>query len=215
MKLYKKSDLLSRHGLIISRDGDVVAIDNEIVDLANELETKFQAAMYLKDQPDPIPERSLEGFSRDHMEATNIEIQIETPLMDAEVAKSFALMDEVDSASIREDANKLLANFHPLVEFVLSDEVLGIDGQISQHKFDTPLLGNPLLIDGDAIVNAAIVVSQVEHNNYDDIEVNCVDGDELSFSELMTMKYGKGEMEIDPSNGVDPYEQEQTEGNES
>ena len=219
MKLYKKSDLEFRHGMLIANDGNVVAVDNEIIDLANELETEYQKACYLEEQPEPVPERSLDNFEREHYVGNpRLHVNINTPLLDAKIEEAMSIMTELDAASANNNINDLFEQFSPLVDFVASDEVLSIDGQVSQHKFDTPKIGNPLEITNQKLVFIAAKISYVRNGLFDELEVRFSEDKMLKdpLKRLLENSSVKDvSKEFDPSDGVDPYEQEQTEGDKS
>lgn len=143
MKMYKKEDLSYKNGLIVAPDGEVVAIDNEVVDMANELETRIQKADYLKAQPEPVAIPTLDGFVR-QTETTITSFTCDTPLMDERVEKSIDLMNEIDNKTMTDKLNNQLELLTPLVCFVKDDELLSVENN-SQHRFDVPVMGNPLV----------------------------------------------------------------------
>lgn len=132
-----------KNGMIVSKDGDVLNIDSCIVDLANELETKLQKARYLAAQPKATPHPSLDGFVR--KSENDIELfKCDTPILDAKNLEALEFMDEIDQLSLSEKMNDMLLGMKELVMFVKDDEVISMHEGMFLHKFDTPLLGNPL-----------------------------------------------------------------------
>ena len=216
MKLYKKSDLTFKHNMLVTNDNEVVAIDNEIVDLFNVFETNYQKACYMMNQPDPVPERSIDGFNRKHS-GKHAELLVPTPRMDAKVNEALALMDELDNASVLEEANEILRSYQPIVDFIRDDEVLGIDGQFSVHKFDTPMLENPLELTMQDLIQAALIIASVRKDNYDfDYEIDSQPlSEQVDKMELQENAMQQQWAENFKPEGVDPYESEQEEGNAS
>lgn len=144
MKAFKKTDLEFVNGYLVHKDtGDVVALDNEIVELANELETRVQKAKFLDSEPEYCAGPDLSKFNRKH----SIDLpyfETNTPFLDIQVAKSLAIMDEIDEVNIVDRMNEVIKGMIPLVMFTKEDTVLSIDGQPTLTRFDTPTLGNPL-----------------------------------------------------------------------
>lgn len=156
MKLYAKSELNYTNGLLTTKDGDVVAIDNEIVDLANTLEERLQRAMYLDEQPEFCPGPDLTNFKR-KSEFKDYSIETPTPLHDMEAKKTMALMDEIDNANAGEKINDDLAGMKPLLEFADSDSALACEAG-NPHRFDLPIIGNPLELTVSKIQAALYVI---------------------------------------------------------
>lgn len=160
MKMYKKKDLSYKNGLIVAPDGEVVAIDNEVVDMANELETRIQKASYLKSQPEPVAIPTLEGFVR-QTETTLTSFVCDTPLMDEQVERSMKLMEEIDDQAMTDKLNEQLKYLTPLVYFVKDDELLSVEND-SQHRFDVPVMGNPLEWTEDLLMEFVCKANGVE-----------------------------------------------------
>lgn len=144
MKMYNKSDLSLVDGLIVADNGEVVSPSPYVIHLANKLETMAQKAKWLKAQPKAQPMPNLDEFERESIyDQTGLEFTVETPMVDIEVAKAMAIMDELDDMKTVEQANDLLKDFSALLRFVESDNVLDCGNKIDD-VFDTPTLGNPL-----------------------------------------------------------------------
>ena len=142
MKMYNKSDLAYKNGLLVNKEGDVVAIDNAVVDLANELETRIQKARYLNAQPVAVVAPSLNGFKRQSENSLNLFV-CETPALDKTIDEAMELMSDIDSMETTEMLNNQLQGYADLVYFVRDDSVVDCQ-QGTPHRFDVPTLGNPL-----------------------------------------------------------------------
>lgn len=152
MKVFKKSELTLVDGLFVTPDNEIVCLDSDIVDLANELETKYQKALYLKEQPEAQPMPTLNGFKRESVNKIEL-FTIETPLNDKHNKEVIALMDEIDDAQLGRQMNDMLESMFELVMFVRNDTVVSLDAGVV-HRFDTPKLGNPLDWTEDTVVKA-------------------------------------------------------------
>lgn len=160
MKVYAKDKLKYKNGMLVADSGDVVGIDPEIVDFANELETKVQKAQWLKTQPEACAGPNFAEFKRKGED----EIQgfiVETPLLDERAEQSMALMEELDSKCLNDKMNDQLMSMYPLMLFVKDDSVVDVNPD-KLHKFDCPVLGNPLTWTEDTILNAIAVINNVE-----------------------------------------------------
>ncbi len=152
MKLYKKEDLVLKNGYLVTAGGnEVIVVDPAAVCQANRLETLYQKAAYLAEQPEATPIPSLDGFERESSHDVP-KFVCETPLNDAEVEHSIALMDEIDRAQVTQHMNEMLESMTELVEFVKSDEVVELEG-LAPSQFDTPRLGDPLEWDLDFLMS--------------------------------------------------------------
>lgn len=143
MKLYKKSDLTFKNGMLVDGEGNVVAPIPAIAKMANELETCLQKAEYAKGMPEvaeaPAP------FHRKSIgdELPVKEFTCETPLMDKRVEDTLALMDEIDTASTCDKINEVMrTRYAELLQWAADDAVVGTEGTLV--LFDTPTMGNPL-----------------------------------------------------------------------
>lgn len=143
MKMYAKADLEYKNGYIVDKQGEVVAIDNEIVDLFNKLETDMQHAYWEKGQP-KIELPSIEKFSR-VSERGNVYAHIEanTPKLDKEIDKAIAIMDELDAVDRAKKVNDYFNGIVPIQLFIADENIVACESAVP-HRFDLPLLGNPL-----------------------------------------------------------------------
>lgn len=164
MKVYPKSDLHLKDGLLVTSEGDVVCIDPDIVDLANELETKLQKARFLAKQPEAQPMPSLEGFVRKSVNKIEM-FTTETPLADKQAEDALAFMNELDDVKLTNDMNQMLNGMFDLVMFVREDSVLGMEAA-SIHRFDTPELGNPLTWNEDTLATAVAEIHGCKVTDY-------------------------------------------------
>ena len=160
MKIYNKNDLTYKNGYIIC-DDKVVSIDNEIVDLLNKLDTDIQRAEWRQAKSDNAHEAWKEAMSQfePKSEFTLPEIGAETPVLDAKIEEAKMLMDDIDAKAYAAQANDYLAGIKPVVLFVQDDSVVEFE-QPTQHRFDLPVVGNPLELDGESL---ALLVCRVYH----------------------------------------------------
>lgn len=157
MKMYNKSDLSMNHGLLVSKDGDIVLPDFRIVQQANELETLIQKMKYLSAQPKAAPMPSLDGFKRRSIDdSESRKFEVSTPTMDAKADEAMKLMEELDDMAVADKANGMLDDFKSLLDFVTQDFVVDCGNQL--YKFDTPMLGNVLMLTEAEVVNAIAYV---------------------------------------------------------
>lgn len=143
-KIIKKSELTFVDGMLVKGD-DVICIDPVIIHQANRLETLAQKTAYLMAQPDYSPVPSLDGFEREYAADQRIgKFVVETPTLDAKAKEAMAIMDELDDATVAQQANSLLENYRELYEFASCDYVIGSTDSVNAIKFDLPTIGNPL-----------------------------------------------------------------------
>lgn len=176
MKMYNKSDLSLRNGMLVSADGDIIMPDAKIVEQANSLETLSQKVAYLAAQPSATPMPSLDGFERKSIKDGVIDgakFEATTPILDMQAAKTIAMMDEIDDVNTVKEANKLLSRFTELLEFVNGEYVIDCGGD-TIVKFDTPTLGSVLELTQKDITSVVALASGLEGDK--DCE-NCDDED--------------------------------------
>lgn len=166
MKMYKKSELSIVDNLIVTKDMEVVAVDDSVIWQANRLETMLQQAKFIAAQPDATPAPSLDGFERKSVDDDVKGVfNAHTPMLDRKAAETMAIMDELDDASTASKANELLSSFKELLKFVRSEYVM--DRGICHEVFDTPLLGSPLEMTEETIVNAVAEICGMEPEGSD------------------------------------------------
>ena len=176
MKMYNKSNLSLRNGMLVSADGDIIMPDARIVEQANALETLSQKVAYLAAQPSATPMPSLEGFERKSIKSDVIDgakFEATTPILDLQAAKTMAMMDEIDDVNTVKEANKLLSRFAELLEFVNGEYVIDCGGD-TIVKFDMPTLGSVLELTQKDITSVVALASGLEGDK--DCE-NCDDED--------------------------------------
>lgn len=152
MKMYKKSELSLKNGMLVTAEGDVVVPDPAVVDQANQLETMVQKRRWLDGQPSMCAGPNLSEFERKSICDEEIhKFTCDTPLMDKKAEESIALMDELDCVEKCDKLNAIQDQFRMLFSWVGDDMVLCGEGTLV--KFDTPTLGNPLDWDKDSVQN--------------------------------------------------------------
>ena len=154
MKMYNKCDLEYTNGYLVF-DGEIIPIDNEIVDLANKFERDSQLAEFKKKQ-DAVNESAKKFVIQDsefkfESERTVPQAVPSTPLLDKKAEEAIKLMDELDDIAAAKAVNEYFSCMTPLLYFINDDVVVSCEGQVKQHRFDLPTLGNPLLWDYDFV----------------------------------------------------------------
>lgn len=155
-KMYGKSQVIFSNGYIINDDNNVVCLPDKVAEQLNELEEIFQKAEYLKAQDPASPMPSLDGFKRKSIRKT-IEIEASTPTIDAKVAESMAIRDELRKMNNADTMNEFIFMYQEVFHFVQDDTF--VEGEKAVF-IDTPTLGNPLDIKvGDLLDKLAEYVS--------------------------------------------------------
>lgn len=149
MKMFDKNECEYKGGYIVC-EGQVVCIDNEIVDLFNKLDTDVQRAKFeAAHRQAPVDQDEAFAPKSEHG-AIYPTIEAKTPELDKMAAKAVKLMDEVDAMESAARANEYFAGIHPLIMFV-NDGFVVSGEQAVQHRFDLPVVGNPLELDKDKL----------------------------------------------------------------
>lgn len=151
MKMYKKSDLNLVNGMLVAESGDIVMPDLRIVKQANDFETIIQQAAFLEDQPEATPMPSLKGFERVSINDREDTFTASTPMLDKQAARTMAMMEELDDIDIVNKANKMVADFKLLIDFIANDYVIDCGGDIVM-PFDTPVFGDVLKLTKDEVI---------------------------------------------------------------
>lgn len=177
-KIVKKSELKDVQGHLAIGD-EVVTVEPAIISQANELEDALQHAVWEYQAADKHePAKEVKPFKRIHSNKQSITVMAPTPTLDERAAKSKKIMDEIDATAICEAVNADLAKYVDLVTFADSDEVVVYDGSLVTDRFDTPVLGDPLSLSVDRIVEAASFINSVRCGRFDLALVHCVCGSE-------------------------------------
>ena len=156
MKVYKKSKLTIKDGLVLTKKGKVVAINPVVVESANRLDLDLQKALYLKAQPKAVPAPSLKDFEpKSEGMWDNYHVVVETPLKDKEIEHSIALMEELDKQTDALELEKYIGIYKDLLEFVGYDSALSHDAD--PIRINTPELGNLLELDTKAVLEAITI----------------------------------------------------------
>ncbi len=212
MKMYNKSNLTFNGSFIIAPNREIVAVDPSIVAQANQLETLKQKAEYLAAQPEATPMPTLDGFKRKSVRDSALsEFEVKTPIIDMKIAEGVALMDEIDDMQTAEVANRMLADYIELLEFVDSDYVIDHN---SDHvmRFDTPTLGNVLELTKQDIVDTVATLCGLERVENEDYEYTAglydkmhilTDEESQQLTELPDMIAARDEAETDAEDNQD------------
>lgn len=156
MKVYKKSKLTIKDGLVLTKKGKVVALNPIVIELANRLDLDLQKALYLKAQPKAVPAPSLKGFEpKSENMWDNYHVATKTPLHDEEIERSIALMEELDRQTDALELEKYIGIYKDLLEFVSDYSALSHDAD--PIRINTPELGNLLKLDTKDVLEAIIM----------------------------------------------------------
>ena len=139
--------------MLVTADGTIVVPDPKVVEQANELETLIQEAVYLMKQPDAAPAPSLSGFERKSVFKVKGYFIAETPTLDKKANEAMALMDELDDANRAADINNHIQHFADLVRFAGADRIVCFEDNACSNRFDTPVLGDPLKLSVNDVIN--------------------------------------------------------------
>lgn len=164
MKKYNKAELVFEDGYICTKDGDVINVHPAIIKQANELETKYQQFKYLDAQPKAQPMPTLDGFERESAFDIKPGFVAHTPILDKKCQDAFDLMKEIELTETAEKLNEIMDTFRELFLFAMNDYVY--DCNFSEPwRFDTPLLGDPLKLTEDKLIDILAEVVGYETEN--------------------------------------------------
>ena len=176
MKLYKKSDLSVINGMLVNSDNEVVIPVGNVIEQANFLETLLQKTEYINAQPKATPMPSLDGFVRKSIKDDlrgSMTFEVSTPVLDVEIAKTMAMMDEIDDIDSVHKANEVIKEFENLVAFTESEYVAS-QCDDTMVVCDTPTLGSILDLTKDDVVNAVAKICGLEPCGIDNDKVSCI-----------------------------------------
>lgn len=163
-KIVKKEDLaFSPEGYIVDRSNEIIPIPMKIVDKINNLETAYQRAIYLEEQPEGRQFPTLRGFKRQSMLKKYILPTPSTPILDAREKEGLALAAEIEAINKHQDIENFIERNQDLLSWIDSDSVI-VSESNSICAFDTPVIGNPLELTIDRVLSiisdiGAIVIS--------------------------------------------------------
>ena len=147
MKMFNKSECEYKGGYIVCK-GKVVCVDNRIVDLFNKLEEDVQRAQYeATKMPTVIMPAGEFSRATEHGKIYPV-VNADTPELDKLTDQAIKIMDELDSIADAEKVNEYFSSIKPLIMFV-NDEFIVSGEQAIQHRFDLPVIGNPLEVTKD------------------------------------------------------------------
>lgn len=152
MKFINKSDLEFRDGFLVHGD-DVVMVSAAIVYQANKLDEVIQRKKWEDaNSVDPMLVRERSEFNRKSMFDVELNLSVDTPTLDAKIEESKRLSDDIKQQAAIDDISETLSHCDDLVQFIVSDKVLASDDGVL-IRFDLPILGNPLELTIDSLVN--------------------------------------------------------------
>lgn len=156
MKIYNKKDCTFVNGYIVC-DNEVVNVPSIVIAQANKLEEDVQRARYNKaNKVEPI---NVEPFVRKSAMPTAT-IEVDTPVLDQKIEAAKQLIEEFDAVATCEGANDYLKDLAELIDFAASEII--VEGTPSMfggiRRFDLPVVGNPLELTVDKIIEFALEV---------------------------------------------------------
>ena len=153
MKMFKKAELEFKNGYLLDGD-EVVEVSGSLVRDFNQLEYLYQKALHNKDNKvSPVEQKEFEFQSA----YDNLQVEVNTPTLDAKAKETVKLLDELDSVSIANNANELLDEFKNLVLFVTEESF--VEGEFGTLKFDMKTIGNPLELDVDKLTDIILTIA--------------------------------------------------------
>ena len=151
-KMYLKSDLKFVDGYLIDHDDNVVALPEKAAEQINKLETCIQKLMYLDDQPEPQPERSLDGFKRESTRKVPV-VHPDTPTLDKKVAEGKQILSEIRELDKSEKINDVISDFEDAFDWFKVERF--VEGSKVIH-IDTPEIGDILKADPEELIKSII-----------------------------------------------------------
>ena len=156
MKIYNKKDCAFVNGYI-DCDNEVVSVPSIVVAQANKLEDDVQRAEY--DKANKVEPVNTKPFVRKSSRPTAV-IEVDTPILDQKVEAAKQLIEELDAVATCDGANDYLKDLAELIDFAASETI--VEGTPSMfggvRRFDLPVIGNPLELTVDKIVEFALEV---------------------------------------------------------
>lgn len=159
MKFVKKSDLRFEDGYAIDKDTEeIVALPETVVKELNTLEMDIQHAKYNNLVAAINAKPNIKPFSFKSAFAADATIkEPETPVMDAKIAESLKLIDEIDDTTDVMAYNKWIGNHPKLAEFISKEKF--IPGGIV-IRLDAITIGNPLELTKDKLFDLIKVLME-------------------------------------------------------
>ena len=157
-KLIKKKDCKFKAGQIVCGD-EVVGIPHQVWYQLNKLELMWQQYSYLKRQPKYQKVPSLDGFVRQSALKSKmpyIEV-IDTPVTDKRFEESMKFMAEQEQIAAAAETNEMLDKFQSLVIWL--DGKRFVEGDCID-PIDTPFLGNPLMLEPEAVSTVLLMIAE-------------------------------------------------------
>lgn len=155
-KLIKKDKCKFIDGYIVKKNRQV-GIPYAVWASLNKLETILQQYYYLRNKPQYCEGPSLKGFKR----KSNLDAKIpyvdmpDTPTIDARVDEAIKFMAEADAMQSTAQINEALEDYHQLIKWL--DDSKFFEGNCF-CPIDTYMLGNPLELTAEAVVDLIAMV---------------------------------------------------------
>lgn len=152
-KLVSKKKLQICNGEFVDKKGNIVNINGEVLNAFNRLEREYQKHLHSKLWDTTailVPE-----FEFDSEHEDDISIHVDTPLIDATVAETMALMKELDAVENAKLFAEKLKEYSKLIKWCDSKKVKVWKTEYSPlcTRIDAKYLGNILDYTGQDIVD--------------------------------------------------------------
>lgn len=151
-KLIRKESIIFENGRFYHKDEEV-NIEGAVAAQLNKLELMVQQYQYLEEQEPYSAGPSLAGFERKTAIGTDrpyIDAP-ETPVLDKRAEEAKAFMEEIDSMTDAKEVNRQIDAFGELIDWCAKAKVPTYEG-LYAPIVDTPVLGNPLELTTDTVV---------------------------------------------------------------
>lgn len=153
MKLIDKKELKQANGYLVDNESNVWVIPGDVIFQYNRLDRLVQKSRWLAAQPKPVPMADPDEFVPESEVNVSVEVDAETPCMDAKLREAAELMKEIERSNRKEELDDMVQEYQRLINFVDSDKALVTDGG-TLMQIDAPVLGSILDITVDKVLAA-------------------------------------------------------------
>lgn len=157
MKIYKKSECAIIDGQV-TFDSEVLYLSPVVYSMLHLLDEQVQKAEYLSAQPKAQAAPSLDGFKKRSNYSLPLLEKPKTPVGDKQVKIAMAIMRENDELVKVGEINGLITEMQPLFDWVASEHTS--DSGTQHPRIDLPVLGNPLELTVDKLVECIKAVAE-------------------------------------------------------
>lgn len=157
MKLYDKNKLIYKNGYLFTKKGKLVTCSPNVMLALNTLEEKVQRARFDKKKKGMFENfKTIEAGTfkqaSEHEEKNQVKLISDSLLLDAKEKETMKLMDEIELNNMIKEVNELIKTNHALLEFVNDSKILGSTKESHALRFDLYIIGNPLKLTEEKLV---------------------------------------------------------------